>query len=404
MINICSSEKCCGCGACSNSCPSKAITFIYNEYGFLAPSIDQNKCIDCQICANVCQANSKPHLFIPNKCYASIRSDEEKRLDSSSGGIASLLYEKFLSAIPNSVAFGVAYDERLVPVYSLLKSVDDISKTRGSKYVFSNMANAYFEVETAIRKGNRVLFIGMPCQVNGLKKYLSFKKIDFSNIFMCDIFCHGMASEKYFLDELAYYKQKYKLDIIENVTFRSNRKGKNFRFSIYAKKKNGKKIIHSFSFDEDWYFYGFLKEGLTLRESCYSCQYSCAERIGDLSIGDFIGLGGNDQSNKPQGFEKNPSCILVNSEKGELLMKLIANDCKLLERDVDEAVDGGASLQKPYPKSKRREVFLRHYLETQDFMGSVDLASNNYVKKHRLTCSLSRWIREFYFNNVEKSK
>lgn len=35
---------------------------------------------------------------------------------------------------------------------------------------------------------------------------------------------------------------------------------------------------------------GFLL-GVSMRENCYSCNYSKPERVSDITIGDFIGLG-----------------------------------------------------------------------------------------------------------------
>lgn len=40
---------CCGCSACYNVCPRKAISMQEDEYGYVYPVIDQDKCVgvDC---------------------------------------------------------------------------------------------------------------------------------------------------------------------------------------------------------------------------------------------------------------------------------------------------------------------------------------------------------------------
>ena len=47
-------SECCGCGACFNICPVKAISMQEDEEGFDYPSIDEDKCIRCYNCVDVC--------------------------------------------------------------------------------------------------------------------------------------------------------------------------------------------------------------------------------------------------------------------------------------------------------------------------------------------------------------
>lgn len=51
MITIKDKKDCCGCTACYNACPKKAIAMQADQEGFLYPVIDQKKCVDCGICA-----------------------------------------------------------------------------------------------------------------------------------------------------------------------------------------------------------------------------------------------------------------------------------------------------------------------------------------------------------------
>ena len=50
MITIKDKKDCCGCTACYNACPKKAIEMQADQEGFLYPVIDQKKCVDCGIC------------------------------------------------------------------------------------------------------------------------------------------------------------------------------------------------------------------------------------------------------------------------------------------------------------------------------------------------------------------
>ena len=42
-------NKCCGCTACMNICPKKAISMKEDEEGFLYPIVDEEKCVECEL-------------------------------------------------------------------------------------------------------------------------------------------------------------------------------------------------------------------------------------------------------------------------------------------------------------------------------------------------------------------
>jgi formate hydrogenlyase subunit 6/NADH:ubiquinone oxidoreductase subunit I len=49
-----SKELCCGCEACENICPAKAICMKMDNEGFFYPVIDVEKCLRCFKCVSVC--------------------------------------------------------------------------------------------------------------------------------------------------------------------------------------------------------------------------------------------------------------------------------------------------------------------------------------------------------------
>ena len=59
MITIKDKKDCCGCTACYNACPKKAIAMQADQEGFLYPVIDQKKCVDCGICDATCPIINK---------------------------------------------------------------------------------------------------------------------------------------------------------------------------------------------------------------------------------------------------------------------------------------------------------------------------------------------------------
>lgn len=59
ILNFISRNKCCGCGACVEICPKKALTMEEDEEGFLRPVLNMDFCIDCGGCDNVCPMKSE---------------------------------------------------------------------------------------------------------------------------------------------------------------------------------------------------------------------------------------------------------------------------------------------------------------------------------------------------------
>lgn len=77
--------QCCGCSACVESCPVKAISMIVDEEGFAYPSINKNICIGCGICKQVCAFKKTNPL--KEQSYWELKSkNQEIRSRSRSGG------------------------------------------------------------------------------------------------------------------------------------------------------------------------------------------------------------------------------------------------------------------------------------------------------------------------------
>lgn len=357
---ICDDNLCSGCGACLNICPTNCIKFIEDELECIQPYINNDDCIHCNMCKKVCPQLSKSEFHVPIKCYASHIKNHEKRLDSASGGIARAFYEYCILNIKNSKVTGVYFDADFQVKFMLTDKLADIPKFQGSKYIQAYPDFIYKQIYEELKKENFVLFIAMPCQVAALKNYLFLKNMSQDNLLTVDILCHGVCPQSYFNQNLTKIKHKLRLKKIEKISFRSNRKYKNYHLYIRGINKNNKeKIYNKYAYEEP-YFYGFLK-GTTLRESCYQCKYSQTNRVGDITIGDFLGLAQMPNSPKFEGNPVNLSMILCNTEKGEKFVSKLANDIKLYERPYKEAVEGGASLQKPFPKHKLRNIFIKNY-------------------------------------------
>lgn len=400
MNNICEKNKCCGCQACANICPKSAINMKEDEYGVKYPVVNNELCINCNMCKNVCpQINNVKTNNILN-CYVADRKNQYKRLDSSSGGIASVFYESFLKTKKNGVIFGVEFDNNQQAIFKQTSAIEDIKKFKGSKYVQAEIGDLYIKVIENLKLNKDVLIVGTPCQIAALNKILSLKKISTEKLLTIDLICHGVSPSKYLKENICYIKNKYNIKDIKKITFRSNRKYRNFHMYIES---TNKKIYNRFS-SEDPYFYAFLK-GISLRENCYNCKYSNINRVADITIGDFIGIGKHNEFPKYEGNGYNASIILSNSIKGEKFIDEFKGEINLTKRSIEEALIEGISLREPFPKHKLRKKFLENYkkygfVDTMYIIAGKEL--NSITRKEKILRPLKMKIANFIDRKKEK--
>lgn len=89
MLNYLATQdesKCCGCGACVEICPTKALSMKPNKEGFQYPALDANRCVDCKLCEKVCPEMNPPQKAEPLDIYALQSKNAEELFESSSGG------------------------------------------------------------------------------------------------------------------------------------------------------------------------------------------------------------------------------------------------------------------------------------------------------------------------------
>lgn len=347
-----SEKSCYGCGACESICPKKAITMKPNSEGFLYPVLDEELCIKCGLCEKVCPyMNTETTANEPMCVVAAQNRNIEILKDSSSGGIFSAVAEYVLSL--NGYVSGCIFDEQLVATHIVTKDREEVKKMCGSKYVQSNIKNTYITIEEYLKKGEKVLFTGTPCQVDGLKKYL---RKEYDNLFLIDLICHGVPSPK-MLQMYLDNEEKEKGKITE-LKFRDKRRnGWCSQGSI--KYKNKIKTISPFN---NSYYYYYLGNSIS-RKSCYSCKYSSISRVGDLSIGDCWNVG---ELLPDVDTQDGYSVVLVNSKKGQDLLNLIKENLRIYDMDIEFAVKNNGNLSKPCEMPENRD-FIYKRIETEGY-------------------------------------
>lgn len=353
FIGLCDSEKCSGCSACFNVCPTNSILMQENQYAEIHPIVNYDTCLNCGLCRKVCPQISGINFKECSKCYAGWRSDENKRKNSSSGGIAALIYEKFFKL--GYTCYGVKYDFKTGALFLPVKSIKDIDQMKGSKYVQANVGKIFSDIGNKLENNEKIVFIGSPCQIAGIENFINVKYKKFrENIILIDFLCHGTVPGKYLLDEIHEIECNKKTHV-NGISFRSNISKRNYYFSLY----HNYHLFYSKKAELQPYFYGFLNSTFC-RDSCIDCPYKYEKRVGDVTLGDFIGLGYSIPITIPQGI--NPSLILINSKQGEKVIKEIQNESVLIERNFEEALLGGPSFHRKNVNNNKREKFRELYI------------------------------------------
>ncbi|MGD9365153.1 MAG: Coenzyme F420 hydrogenase/dehydrogenase, beta subunit C-terminal domain [Desulfobacteraceae bacterium] len=354
--NICPEEKCTGCFACMNVCPTECIRIISDDEGFFRPEIITENCNGCSACIKVCPMLnlSKPNPFIVPKVYACWNIDDEIRFESASGGVFTALAHTVLKN--NGVVFGAAFDKKMYLKHISVSRFEELGVLRSSKYVQSYIGNCFGEIRRILKQGKRVLFSGTPCQVHALKTYL---RKEYELFFTCDMLCHGVPSPGLFAQYIAQLQKQFKGKLV-NINMRHKLKGWKKLFYTVALLRDGQECVLTGLSDS--FMHGFLS-GISLRPSCYLCPYTNTDRYGDITLADFWGIG--DLVPFHHDTRKGVSLILVNSEKGKKLFEQSVCQMFFEERSLEEAVYKRPKLTHPFPRPQIREAFFSDYQQIE---------------------------------------
>lgn len=385
---ICNKDKCTGCYACYNACPKECIMMQEDDNGHIYPKVRKENCINCRLCYSVCQSLSNVKFNEPKKAYACWALNNLERETSTSGGAASVFSRNVLKK-NNGIVFGAAVINKDVQ-HIRVENEGDLVKLKGSKYVQSKIGNTYKQAKMDLDNNKEVLFIGTPCQIAGLKKYL--KKV-YSNLLTIDIICHGVPSYKMLSD---YIKSNGDVNF-DNIIFR-DKDGFNFKLL------DNNKVVFSETMKESLYYRGFM-EALFYRENCYECKYATRKRVSDITIGDFWGIGEENEFLK--STKGGVSVLLPCTEKGLDFIYKCQDDMFLEERSIDEAIKGNDQLRHSSIKNKNYNKFKELYnvggfnyaalkcMRKEIFLGKL----KEILYKNKFTYNLARGIKKIVIKN-----
>ena len=361
MAVLCDIARCTGCTACASICPNHCITMQPDAEGFLRPVTDQDSCVDCGLCSLVCP------VLHPRDCqntetiaYAAVNRDDTVRMHSTSGGIFALLCRWIFDH--GGVVFGAAYTDSFTVEHRMVTSMDDMIRLQSAKYAQSALRDVFLSVQELLGQGRYVLFSGTPCQTSGLSAYLGKS---YERLILVDLICHGVPSPSVWTHYLEYRSRTDAENARPaSVNLRSKETGWP-GYSVKIQYENGNVYLAKNA--EDPYIRSFVGN-LSLRPSCYHCQFKGFHRCSDFTLGDYWGVW----SQMPSFHDgRGTSLVLVHSEKGRHIWSQLAASVSCLETDSAQCFTENPSALFPSPLPEIRSEFFATY-QDQDFQTLVD--------------------------------
>lgn len=372
MKQVLEKSRCTGCTACMNICPKGAITMVEDTDGFKYPVINQDKCINCGLCVKTCPVlNTKENESL-NKCYVGYNKSEEVRLNSSSGGIFSLIANYILEQ--KGIVIGAAFNKENELKHIAIEKTKDLNKLMGSKYLQSDLTDIFKYIKYNI-KDRKILFVGTPCQVGGLKAFI---KKDYNNLICVDLVCHGVPSPKLFkkyIEELENENGK-----LLDYNFRDNSTG----WDTYSNTATFKEKTITEDRKQNKYMKLFLSD-VALRQSCFNCNFKLGNKYSDITLGDFWGI----KNHYPEMYNKSGvSAIIINTKQGEELFNNINKDIEYKECKLEEILSGNPSLKISGTEPKTRDNFFKEIDKL-----SISELTKKYQKKISLLSKIKRKLK-----------
>lgn len=340
MISITDKSKCCGCSACEQICPKKAISMQVDEKGFLYPTVNTSLCINCGLCDKICpmnQENSKDINTIKS-AYA-LQHNSEKVLKKSSSGGAFIAVSDYILENGGYI-YGSVFDKDDFSVHhAIAVNPEERDEMCGSKYVQSETRDVFSDIKEKLKEGKPILFSGTPCQNAGLVNFLHGHP---DNLYLIDLICHGVPSNKILKEHLNYWENKSHNKII-NFRYRSKRYAYAYAYAYCCEidLENGKNI-HAIDTKRIIKLYT-----LNMRDSCYNCPFATKNRLGDITIGDFWNAHKFTKIKNAKGA----SIVFANTDKGADMIKKIMASCDIIEVKPEyfyssNALSGGVAYDK----------------------------------------------------------
>ena len=300
-------QKCTGCMACADACPTNCISAAVEKDGFRYTVIDPAACIQCGKCYTVCPIETWEKHESEQQLFAAYAKDSAQRSGGSSGGIFELLASHFLKQ--GGYVCGAAWEGTTLK-HRIISSEEDLHLLLKSKYLQSDTSGIYNKILALLKDGKHVFFCGTPCQVSALVNMTPNALRDL--LFTADIICHGVPSQTVFQAYIETLENKHN-GVVSDFSFRvkTNRYKHAHGYSYNVTRGEKTTVINGIYTNSS--YYNAFKNYLIFRDSCYDCQYATLHRVSDITLADFWGI---EKYEFRGNVDTGVSMIITNTQRG----------------------------------------------------------------------------------------
>lgn len=345
MNNISSIHDCFGCGVCATICPKHIISIELNKHGFYEPMLDNEaNCLNCGLCLKVCSFVNEGLAVdksIPIKSYGVWSKHAGIRRSCSSGGVSFEIGKELIGR--GFKVCAVKYNSGLQRAEHYIASTEvELVSSVGSKYIQSYTVDGF----SKIRKGEKYLIVGTPCQIDSMRRKIKMMKMEESVVLM-DFFCHSVPSMwawKWYLKlveknigEINYASWRNKStgwhDSWQMTLSPEQKQDKIDWHDSYNIKIKEKKGVYNSRLSEGDLFYRLFLGDFCCNSACQKkCKFKYDRSSADIRIGDFWG----------QTYAKNEdgvSAVVAFTQRGVELMDSLPA-CVVVEHPFETVAEG----------------------------------------------------------------